>query len=331
MVQRANPGQRWNPPSAVDWNNIGEATEIYLRHHRTRDSHQLKRLDIPTDWVLCQNGTGDRRAGEVLEAGEYLLAVVDPLALWFVGQAPTEPVNKSTHGVLRVACKNGKLERVQVSGVVRALVNVTDTAHEFCDAETDLFVLQSNNNGPHKIVWKPAGVGEKTCVVLLYSAMNGEEILAKATLSEDMCPADFGGTGTGSEGQLVYVEDARYYPSCRSFIPLKVTNPRNHRGPLGATVTLIRISCEGQDEEWEVLDVELQKYCAVVGIEDQASCLTYWSLRLGGEWCPPDEPTEKCIAVQYSPCPGDPALPACDLSLLFDPIDACCWLHGSGS
>jgi hypothetical protein len=253
------------------------------------------------------------------------------MALWFDGQAPSDPVKNSTHGVLRVACKDGDLERVQVAGVVRAYVNVLDTAHEFCDASPGLYVLQSNGYGPHKIVWKPTGTGEKTCVVLLYAADSGDNLLAKAELNADMCPADFGGTGTGSEGQTVSVINARYYPNCRSFIPSRVVNPRNHRGPLGATVTLLRIECEGEDEEWEVLDVELQKYCAVVGMEEQEGGITYWAMRLGGEWCPNDEPTEKCVLVDYEPCPGDAALPAVDISLTYDPLYACCWLHGSGS
>lgn len=332
MVKRAVAGASWEPPVAQDWNSIGESTEVYHREQRDATAAQKKQWIIPTEWMFCRNGTGDRDAGEVLEAGDYLLDEFDPFSLWFVGQAPTDPVRKSTHGVLRVACKDGKLERVQVSGIVRALVNVTDTDHQFCDAAAGYYVLQSNDTGPHKIVYKPTGTGEKTCAVLLYAAAEpSAEFLAKAELNADMCPADFGGTGTGSEGQTVAVINARYYPSCVGFTPTRVVNPRNHRGPLGATVTMIKIHCSGEDEEWEILDVELQKYCAVVGMEDQEGCFTYWSLRLGGEWCPADEPTEKCIAIEYEPCPGDAALAACDISLIFDPLYACCWLHGSGS
>jgi len=142
MVARAFPGQAWEPPKAADWNVIGESAEEYERHHRTRDAAQKKQWIIPTDWMFCLNTTGNRRAGEVLEAGEYLLEDLDPFSLWFNGQAPTDPVKESTHGVLRVACFDGKMERVQVSGIVRAWVNVLDSEHNFCDAEEGLYVLE---------------------------------------------------------------------------------------------------------------------------------------------------------------------------------------------
>lgn len=178
MVQRVSPGQPIpaNWPRAIDWNDIGEVTEIGLRHHRTRDSAQLKQWILATDWVHCRNDSGgDRRAGEVLECGDYLLTDLDPFSLWFAGDAPTSPVAQSTHGILRSAMKSDQtgLERVQVSGCCRAWVNVTDEDHNFCNAEVDSHVLKSNSSGPHKIIYKPTGTGEKECVILLYSAGGG--------------------------------------------------------------------------------------------------------------------------------------------------------------
>lgn len=139
---------------------------------------------------------------------------------------------------------------------------------------------------------------------------------AYAFLAGDMCPTD------DDDEYIVQVTGAAYYPNCEAFTPAKVTDPRHHRGPDGAKVTLIRKKCPGQDEEWEVEDVELTRYCAVVGIEDRDSCLVAAGLRLGGEWCPSDEPVEACPTVEYTDC--ESTLPACDTAWTFEPLFACC-------
>ena len=327
MVQRATPGGIWTPPLARDWNDIGESTEHYIRHFRAGHGPQKKQWIENLDWMWCRNDTGDRAAGEVLEAGDYLLTDVDPFAPWFEGIAPTNPVRESTHGVLRVACKSGKIERVQVAGIVRAEVNVTNTSHNFCDASPGSHVLHSNSVGPHKIVQKPDGTGQLTCWVLLYAAEDGFQ-LAEAWLAEDMCPSDPGGSGTGSEEQTVQVMNARLIPGCSSFTPTRVVNPYNHRGPYGSKVLMYRRFC-GEVEEWVICDVEKRKFCAVAGIESRESCLVGWALQIGAEWCPQDEPDIVCIIEEYEDC--EEPLPPCDDSLIFDPLYACCWLDGGTS
>lgn len=312
MVRRAATGSPWAPPRAEDWNAIGEATEAWQRDRRTRDAAQLKQWILPTDWVWCKNNTGDRRAGDVLECGDYLLSEIDPMSLWFAGQAPTEPVRESTHGVLRVACKSGKLERVQVSGVVRAWVNVLDEDHHFCDAVVGEYVLESNNRGPHKITYKPSGTGELECVVLLY-ADTWEPVLAEAYAMTDHTPADgTGGTGTGSEGQQVFVYDFRLLPRCELINPPpKCTNPKNHRWPAGSLLTLVRKECPDSIVEWQVCDVELRKICMVNGIKKDFNgtsttegCVKSGSVVVAGEWAPSDEPDEACELFKFGPCTG---------------------------
>lgn len=315
MVQRAMPGGQWTPPLAQDWNSIGEATEVYHREERASTGPQKKQWILPTEWMFCRNDSGqDRAAGEVLEAGDYLLDEFDPFSLWFEGVAPTSPVRKSTHGVLRVACKADKLERVQVSGIVRALVNVSNTDHHFCDAAVASHVLASNDRGPHKIVYKPAGTGELECAVLLY-ADNREDLLAECYALTDHCPDDLGGTGTGSEGQTVSVYDFRIQPYGTLVTPAPtVTNPRNHRWPAGSLLRCQRQVDSNGNETWRVDDVELRKICMVNGIKklsssgtggaDESGVVKFGSVPIGAEWCPADDTGLACQLFTYGPCDG---------------------------
>lgn len=324
MVMRVSPGQPWAPGSANDHNDIAEATEIVLGKSKTRNASQKKQWILPTDWIFCQNGSGNRLAGEVLEAGNYLLAEFDPMALWYAGQAPTAPLGERTHGVLRVACKNGDIERVQISGVCRALVNVTNTNHTHCDAKEGVHVLQSCWVGPHKIVAKDVGTGQMECAVNLYAA---GEVLAEAYLMSDLCPTDEGGTGTGSELATASVHSAKLMPYGAPFTPTKVTNPQNHSAPAGSRVMMSRKRLTYETEEWQIFEVELRPFCAMAGVEDRPSCLVGWGLKISAEWCPTNEPTDACVIVAYNDC--GTGLPGCDTSLEWDPLYACC--EGGGT
>lgn len=142
------------------------------------------------------------------------------------------------------------------------------------------------------------------------------QLLAEAFLAQDMCPTD------DDDEQVFSVTGATYLPTCAPFTPAKVTDPRHHRGPDGAKVLMVRKKCPDTDEEWQIVDVELTRYCAVIGLEDRDSCLVAAGLRLGGEWCPSDEPIQACNIVDYTDC--DTTLPPCDTTWVFEPLFACC-------
>lgn len=170
-----------------------------------------------------------------------------------------------------------------------------------------------------------------------YIASSMVEMFAEAELDEDMCPVN-----VMPDNETVAVANAKILPNCEVFTPT-VTNPRRHRGKAGHKVLLIKKKCsvigtgsgayEGSGgeisaEEWQIFDVQLRRYCAVVGLDDRTACLVSGALMISGEWCPDDEPTVACQVVPYTDC--DTSLGSCDLSWTFDAEYACCWL-GSGS
>lgn len=169
--------------------------------------------------------------------------------------------------------------------------------------------------------------GELVFIVLVHDQWHiiggVEEVLALATLNQNLC-----GETTGIE-----VTGAQTLPSCVPFSPTLVTNTHEHKGPNGSLLLMVRKACktgsgEGlQDcsattEEWLIFDIQLREYCPVVGIEDRPSCLVAAGLRVNGEWCPDDEPTTACNIVDYIDCETE--LDPCDTDWTFTPLYACC-------
>jgi hypothetical protein len=148
---------------------------------------------------------------------------------------------------------------------------------------------------------------------------------AEGILTADMCPSD------SDSDQVVQVTSVTYLPNCQEMTQeqlalIRVVNPRHHRGPVGAKVLMVRKTCpdEGQGGlcEWQIVDVELRKYCPFVYLKDNPSCLVGAGLRTSGEWCLGDEPILACKIVEYIDC--DTTLPPCDQAWIFDPLFACC-------
>lgn len=145
-----------------------------------------------------------------------------------------------------------------------------------------------------------------------------EQLLARSFLAADMCPTD------ADDEQLVNVTSSKYLPTCETFTPAKVVNPHHHRGADGAKLLMVKEHCQGADEQWVVIDVELTRACVTVGLENTNSCLLAPALRIGAEWAPCDEPIKACKVIEYEPCPGETALAACVDDWVFEPLYACC-------
>lgn len=171
--------------------------------------------------------------------------------------------------------------------------------------------------------------GELVYIVLVHDQwyiLGGiETLIASAELNQDLCDETTG----------IEVVNPELLPHCTPVTIATVDNPRKHRGPNGAKVLLVRRQCRtGSGDElsrcsedaviWEIVDIEKEKLCVVTGVESRDSCLVAWALPIAAEWCPPDEPDDACVIVEYIDCEEE--LPPCDDSLTFDPLYACCWL-----
>jgi hypothetical protein len=69
-------------------------------------------------------------------------------------------------------------------------VNVTDANHGYATPASGEPVLQSAETGPIRILYKPAGTGEKTCAVLFAIAGQEKKRLCRFTLDAALAVSD---------------------------------------------------------------------------------------------------------------------------------------------
>ena len=152
------------PRAANLWNNIiGCANEYALRQLGQPGSQAAQQTT--TDIVAIKNSSGAHvRLGEVLEISGFLVSSVERGRLWFDGD---EPDGTRPFVVALQDMPTSTIDRAQVSGVCVALVNVTDAGHGYAEVVSGEPVLQSASTGALRILYKPSGIGKKTCAVLL--------------------------------------------------------------------------------------------------------------------------------------------------------------------
>ena len=164
---KLSPGDRFRVRAAT-WNNLIDASEDYqLRRRLGAGGGGINTAASQTS-VIVKNASGvNWRFGEVAEIdNNQLLNELTPEHLWF--SADQVLATGQTYGITRRPLPAGQIDELQLSGVVRAYVNVTDEAHRFARIEASNRVLQSALAGPVGIVWKPAAAtGEQLCAVLL--------------------------------------------------------------------------------------------------------------------------------------------------------------------
>jgi hypothetical protein len=158
------PGQPITFPAA-EWNRHVDASDAYHRTKALGEGKDSSASAADTNIVNAKNTSGsDRRQGEILEfSGTPLSSFQDGL-IWLNGDSPALA---NGFGVLLQAAPDGKFQDSQVSGVCRALVNVTDTAHKYAKPVSGNAILQSATRGPVRILHKPSGTGERDCAVRL--------------------------------------------------------------------------------------------------------------------------------------------------------------------
>lgn len=154
------------PRSAALWNNIIDSANEYAGRRRLGDGGGGFQGSISPSIVKVKNSSGAaRRAGDVIQLDASLLTTLDAQHLWLDGVAPAANLWRNSHGVFVRQTPNGAIGDCQVSGVVRAYVNINDTVHSRCDLKASQYVLESCHAGPWEILWQPSGTGEKLCIV----------------------------------------------------------------------------------------------------------------------------------------------------------------------
>lgn len=169
MAKMIKAGDPIEAVSATDLNRAFEAADDYFRRKARGDQKGRPATNYDPNCVKVLNNSGAvRRAGEVLEFTSLrFTTLADDRPLWFTGSSPTLA---NGFGVLvrgMPASTEWGVDDCVVAGPCKALVNVTNTAHQFAYCAYGSYVLQSAPLGPVRILFKPSGTGERECGVLL--------------------------------------------------------------------------------------------------------------------------------------------------------------------
>lgn len=198
--------------SATAWNRLEQVGEWFYRNvERGRPTPIAPFFGNPCI-IQVKNISGQNlRQGEILEfTGDGLsLTIPERTNLLLDGNSPDL---ESGFGVLVSPLRNSTgaeagIGDIQVSGSCVALVNVTDTGHNFAAPASGNAVLQSAAVGPVRIVFKPSGTGEKACGVTLLDATNHFVGVANSTITD-------GGTGTVTTKNSAFTTSLGEVPGC---------------------------------------------------------------------------------------------------------------------
>jgi hypothetical protein len=166
MADKVSSGQGI-PRSASLWNNIIDSANDFAMRRLGSGGGSVGSL-VSTDIVKIRNSSGAAiRQGELLEISGFLLTDLVRDSLWFEGDVPN---SVRPFGIALQDMPIDTIDRCQVSGVCIALVNVSDDGHGYAEVVSGDAVLHSTGTGPVRILYKPAGTGEKVCAVLLGGA-----------------------------------------------------------------------------------------------------------------------------------------------------------------
>ena len=162
--EKFQPGEPLDSISARNWNALQDALNDYQSRRELRDERGPNPDYYPTDTIKARNNScADRARGEVLEVCDNL--VFQPRHLWFTAAIPKGP--NGCYGVLTRPIPENGIDQLQVSGVVRAWVNITNTRHTRCDVVEASTYFTSNETGTTRILWQPGTTGLHLCAVVL--------------------------------------------------------------------------------------------------------------------------------------------------------------------
>lgn len=152
--------------TAGDWNRHEDAADDYERRALGEGGGE-KHGKLSTGRIRIKNSSGaDRRAGEILQVGDYLLTDIERRYPWF--DADLHDGTDAPFAVLLEPIIDGEIGLAQIAGVCMALVNFAHASQQFArpdPAGTD--VLKGEALGPVRILHKPTGTGELKCLVNL--------------------------------------------------------------------------------------------------------------------------------------------------------------------
>jgi hypothetical protein len=159
---KASPGQPFLAPKAEIWNSMIDAGNAH-RNGRLSNGTPEPTRPRQTDVIKLKNSSGASRSrGEILRINGKAITNLSDEHIWLIG---SEPNSISPIAVLKEPIEDEKVGNVQLSGCCFATVDIVDEDHSRARPIAGQYVLESGDDGPLEILYKPSGTGEQECVV----------------------------------------------------------------------------------------------------------------------------------------------------------------------
>lgn len=192
MTDFVSPGQPFRPKAAT-WNQIIESSQAYARQQRLGDAAALPPGYVSPFTINIKNSSGGAMAaGDVLTVGDLLVDEVRKREAWFDGD--TYATGDLNVAILLEDIPNNGIGRAQIGGLVKATVDIQNTAHDCATPINGADVLDSCYNSPIKLVHAPNSTGEQDCWIWLEQLCFRPSI--RFTLSSALTTATASITGT---------------------------------------------------------------------------------------------------------------------------------------
>lgn len=172
QINKVQPGRSIREALRASFINETIETNNWARQFK-RGGIPRQTILTPTDTNLVKilNSSGAARsAGEILELNGFPsgMTAIDPAIITLNSAASITPGIAKQYVVLLEAVPNAGYGYAQIAGIVRATVNITNSAHRCATVTSSNFKLQSAAFGPVELVYQPSGTSSTAaCLVRL--------------------------------------------------------------------------------------------------------------------------------------------------------------------
>lgn len=164
--EKATQGQPFRP-SARQWNEAVEAGEHYAKTQRLGGDSGKRWSEQDAGRIRIKNSSGaDRRRGDVLEIGTYLLDDLTNDYPWYDGDLHAG-ADGSLSAILLEPIPEDAIGEAIIAGAAVAYVDIQVANDKWCRPHASTATLKSGPEGCFRLLKSSSSTGEQLCLVAM--------------------------------------------------------------------------------------------------------------------------------------------------------------------